>query len=203
MTAAVREASYGQRGLSVVDRLGVWLSRRAIARRLGRGRDLVVADLGCGYRATLLVGLRPLLCEGVGVDIKVADEVRGLAPLRFVEATLEEALPGLPGEHFDLVLFINALEHLSDPAAALGHVHRILKPGGRLFLNVPTWRGRKILEFSAFRLGLSAPDEVDDHRMYYDKRDLWPLLVQAGFRPSRLELRYHKLGLNLFAVARK
>lgn len=202
MTAA-RDASYGQRGLSLVDRLGVWLSRRAIARRLGPGRELVAADLGCGYRATLLVGLRSRLREGVGVDIRVAEEVRGLAPLRFVEATLEEAFPGLPGEHFDLVLLVNTLEHLAEPQAALGHVHRILKTGARLFLNVPTWRGRTFLELSAFRLGLSAPAEVDDHRMYYDKRDLWPMLVKAGFRPSGLDLRYHKLGLNLFAVARK
>jgi len=203
LTAPVRETSYGQRGLSLVDRLGVWLSRRAIARRLGPERELVAADLGCGYRATLLVGLRPRLREGVGVDIKVAEEVRGLAPLRFVEAALEEALPGLSGGHFDLVLFVNALEHLAEPQVALGHVHRILKPGGRLFLNVPTWRGKTFLELSAFHLGLSAPAEVDDHRMYYDKRDLWPLLVKAGFPPSRLQLRYHKLGLNLFAVARR
>ena len=34
--------------------------------------------------------------------------------------------------------------------------------------------------------------------MYYDKRDLWPMLVRAGFRPSQIRLRYHKFGLNLF-----
>lgn len=198
-----REVAYGQRGLSRVDRLGVWLSRRAIERRIGPARDLVAADLGCGYHATLLVGLRPLLREGVGIDVKIADEVRDFAPLRFVESPLERALPGLPDLHFDLVLFINTLEHLDEPQAALGHVHRMLKPGGRLFLNVPTWWGKTFLELSAFRLGLSAPCEVDDHRMYYDKRDLWPLLVRAGFRPRRLELRYHKLGLNLFAVAQR
>jgi len=45
--------------------------------------------------------------------------------------------------------------------------------------------------------------EMDDHKMYYDKRDLWPLLVRAGFRPSRLRLSYHKFGLNLFAIAGK
>ena len=29
------------------------------------------------------------------------------------------------------------------------------------------------------------------------------ILVQAGFMPSRIKLRYHKFGLNLFAVARR
>jgi hypothetical protein len=44
---------------------------------------------------------------------------------------------------------------------------------------------------------------MDEHKMYYDKRDLWPLLVKAGFLPSKISMRYHKFGLNLFAVAKK
>ena len=44
---------------------------------------------------------------------------------------------------------------------------------------------------------------MDDHKMYYDKRDLWPLLVRAGFKPSAIRLSYHKFGLNLFAAAGK
>ena len=41
---------------------------------------------------------------------------------------------------------------------------------------------------------------MEDHKMYFDKRDLWPLLVKAGFLPSRIKaLRYHKFGLNLFS----
>jgi hypothetical protein len=39
--------------------------------------------------------------------------------------------------------------------------------------------------------------------MYYNRRDLWPLLVRAGFKPSRIKLKYHKFGLNLFAVIQK
>jgi hypothetical protein len=39
--------------------------------------------------------------------------------------------------------------------------------------------------------------------MYYNKRDLWPLLVRAGFKPSCINLRYHKFRLNLFAVAKR
>jgi hypothetical protein len=70
-------------------------------------------------------------------------------------------------------------------------------------VNVPTWRGKYFLELTAFRLGLSPNGkiEMDDHKMYYDKRDLWSLLVKAGFAPGRIHLHYHKFGLNLFAVA--
>ena len=41
---------------------------------------------------------------------------------------------------------------------------------------------------------------MEDHKMYYDVRDLWPLLVQAGFTPSRIQCFSHKLGLNTFAA---
>jgi hypothetical protein len=68
---------------------------------------------------------------------------------------------------------------------------------------VPTWLGKRFLEFSAFRLGLSPKVEMDDHKMYYGERDLWPILVRAGFKPSQIQLGYHKFGLNLFAAARK
>ena len=69
-------------------------------------------------------------------------------------------------------------------------------------LGRPSWRGKKYLELSAFRLGLSPASEMDDHRMYYDVRDLWPMLVAAGFRPRHIRCFPHKFGLNTFAVCR-
>jgi SAM-dependent methyltransferase len=122
--------------------------------------------------------------------------------MHYLESTLEAALPLLADGAFDLIMMTSVLEHLWQPGEALIHCHRLLKSDGILFVNVPTWRGKFFLEFSAFRLGTSPALEMDDHKMYYDKRDLWPLLVQAGFKPSRIHLKYHKFGLNLFATVR-
>jgi SAM-dependent methyltransferase len=194
--------SYGQKELSFVDRLGVWLSQRAIARELPNRSDLEVLELGCGFRATHLVALGPRLKRGVGVDFQVAPELGSLQKFTFHEGTIEEMLLRLTAQTFDAVLLISVLEHLRDPLFVIEAVRGLLKPSGVLLVNVPTWRGKAFLEFSAFRLGLSPKVEMDDHKMYYDKRDLWPLLVRAGFKPSRIRLRYHKFGLNLFAVAR-
>ena len=41
-----------------------------------------------------------------------------------------------------------------------------------------------------------------DHKAYYDPRDLWPMLVRAGFKPSLIRCHRHKLGLNTSAVCR-
>ena len=38
--------------------------------------------------------------------------------------------------------------------------------------------------------------------MYYDVRDLWPLLVRPAFAPARSSCFPHKFGLNTFAVCK-
>ena len=195
--------SYGQKKLSFVDRLGVWLSQRAISRELPDRSDLEVLELGCGFRAAQLVALAPRLKRGVGVDFQLAPELARLEKFTFHEGTIEETLLTLTAQTFDAVLLISVLEHLRDPLFVIEAVRGLLSPAGALLINVPTWRGKAFLEFSAFHLGLSPKVEMDDHKMYYDKRDLWPLLVRAVFKPSLIKLRYHKFGLNLFAVARR
>jgi SAM-dependent methyltransferase len=195
--------SYGQKKLSFVDRMGVWLSQRAISREIPDRSDLEVLELGCGFRAAQLVALTPRLKRGTGVDFQLAPELARLPNFIFHEGTIEKTLPKLTGQTFDAVLLISVLEHLRDPLLVILAVRDLLKPSGVLLINVPTWRGKAFLEFSAFRLGLSPKVEMDDHKMYYDKRDLWPLLIRTGFKPSLIKLRYHKFGLNLFAVARR
>jgi hypothetical protein len=44
---------------------------------------------------------------------------------------------------------------------------------------------------------------MDDHKNYYDPRDLWPLLVRAGFKPSEIQCYRHKFGLNTWAQCRR
>ena len=202
MNTRTHEA-YGQRGLTFLDRAGVWLSQRAVSRHLPKRAGLEVLDLGCGFRAAQLLALRPRLQRGVGVDFRIAPELGTLPQFSFYEGTIEETLPKLPSMSFDAVMLISVLEHLRDPLFVIESARGLLKRSGLLLINVPTWRGKAFLEFSAFRLGMSPKIEMDDHKMYYDKRDLWPLLVRGGFKPSLIRLRYHKFGLNLFAVARR
>ena len=75
--------SYGQHGLTPVDRLGVWLSQRAIRRHLPSRNDLEVLELGCGYRATQLIALEPKLKRGIGVDFQIAPELQTLEKFTF------------------------------------------------------------------------------------------------------------------------
>ena len=200
---APREESYLQHGSSFVDRLRTRLVQREILKRLPQTSGLRVLDLGCGYHATYLKAIGKRLAEGVGVDFHVSEESRRHPRLSFVASSVEDALPELPSNAFDAVLFISVLEHVRNPAECLSHCHRVLKAGGRLLVNVPTWYAKPILELSAFKFGTSPACEMDDHKMYYSKRDLWPLLVRAGFRPSRIRMHYQKLCMILFSTSVK
>jgi len=200
---ARRERSFGQDGESLVDRLGVYFSSRAILAALGGRSGLRALDLGCGYNAKLLRSLAPRLAAGCGVDVAIAPALKSMPGLFFIEGCIEEALPAFASASQDVIFLISVLEHLWEPLAALQACRRILAADGLLLINVPTWLGKRFLEFSAFRLATSPAAEMDDHKMYYDQRDLWPLIVRAGFLPSCIQMQYHKLGLNLFAVCRK
>lgn len=195
--------SFGQHGLTPIDHLGLWLSQRAIRRELPNRNDLEVLELGCGYRATQLLALEPKLMRGIGVDFQIAPELQTLDKFTFYQGTIEETLPTFQSGSVDVIMLISVLEHLAGPELVVQSAQRLLRRSGLLLVNVPTWSGKRFLELSAFRLGFSSKVEIDDHKMYYGKRDLWPLLVRAGFKPSQIRLRYHKFGLNLFAVARK
>ena len=202
-TQTTRSETYGEKGASLVDRIRISLVGASIRRNIPKRNELVALDLGCGYHATYLRSLLPQLARGVGVDFHVSDECKGIRGLTFIEDSIESALPALPDGEFDVILFISVLEHLGDPLTALIDCYRVLRNDGVLLLNVPTWNAKPVLEFSAFRLGTSPACEMDEHKMYYSKRDLWPLLVRSGFRPSRIKLSYQKLGMILFGVAVK
>ena len=141
-----------------------------------------LVDIGCGTGANL-----PMLRQAVGPR----GTVFGLdfSPLALQWARSEGELDGgrihlsqgdalrlpLRDGCTDIVTMLDVLEHLSDDAAALGEVQRILKPGGALILSVP-----------AYQHLWSAHDEALHHFRRYEKSTLRRALKSAGFQVWRL-----------------
>ncbi|MGH9248663.1 MAG: class I SAM-dependent methyltransferase [Acidimicrobiales bacterium] len=199
-----RDTAFGQQGqLSAVDRFGVWLSSRRIRRHVTSFDGLRIVDIGCGYHAPFARSVLDKVEHAVLLDVALDRDLKRHPHVEVIEGPLPDTLAPLPAASADVVLCISVLEHLWEPQQALAEMHRIIQPGGVCLVNVPSWRGKRFLELSAFRLGLSPADEMNDHKAYYDPRDLWPLLVHAGFRPQDIRLSRHKFGLNTFAACRK
>jgi SAM-dependent methyltransferase len=200
MTA--RRAAYGQNSEpTLVDEFGIWLSGRSVHRHAELDGKRV-ADLGSGFQASLARKVLDEVASLTLVDLALADDLKADERVRAIEGPLPASLAELEDASLDVVLCLSVLEHLTEPQRMLDEIHRVLVPGGVALVNVPTWLGKRFLELSAFRFGLSPAEEMDDHKRYYDPRDLWPMLVDAGFKPSEIRIRRHKFRLNTFAVCR-
>jgi SAM-dependent methyltransferase len=202
LPAQVRDEAFGQAGdLTFVDRFGVWLSARLVEHHATLdGKD--VADFGCGYDASFARRILPRVNRMLLVDLQLADDLDRHHKVQARMGRIESVLPTIDSQSLDVVLCLSVLEHLSEPQQALAEFRRILAPGGVALLNVPSWFAKPWLELCAFRLGLGPALEMDDHKRYYDPRDLWPMLVRAGFRPSAISCRRRKFGMTTFAVCR-
>lgn len=198
-----RQSAFGQdRPPTPLDQLGARLSSRQVRRRAGSLAGKRLGDFGCGYEATIARSVLPQVRQAVLVDVALAPDLKSHPKVVAIEGLLPDATATVGSGSLDVVLCISVLEHLWAPLATLIELRRVLAPGGVCILNVPSWLGKWFLELSAFRLGLTTPQEIDDHKTYYDPRDLWPLLVRAGFVPHDIRCFRHKLGLNTFAVCR-
>lgn len=200
----LRQRSFGQgQSLTSVDRLGIWLSARQLRHAAGSFAGKRVADIGCGYQARFASSLLSEVQSLVVLDVALDAGLKSNPRITVIEGHLPSALRAIPDASLDVVICNSVLEHLERPLDTLKEFMRVLARGGRALINVPSWRGKPFLELSAFRLGMSPAEEMDDHKMYYDPRDLWPLLVEAGFRPHAIRCFRHKFGLNTFAECRK
>jgi len=186
---------------SFFDRIGTWLNRRKLLKHLSKSRGIVV-EIGCGIHAANLSEVASQFQLAIGIDFHLTN-FYSPNKLILVSGDAGSLVAGFPDSVFDTILLINVLEHVEQPGLLLSHIHRTLRPDGIVIINVPTWFGKILLEFLAFRLKKISSFSINDHKRYYSSDELWLQIRSAGFLPEDIFVQYHKLFLNSFAVARK
>jgi SAM-dependent methyltransferase len=95
-----------------------------------------ILEIGCG-RGLLLSALqqRGHRCVGIERSDLAANRAKEIPGLLIHTAPMAECR--LPEGSFDLVILWHVLEHLHDPAQTVALIHRLLRPGGQLILEVP------------------------------------------------------------------
>jgi SAM-dependent methyltransferase len=149
-----------------------FVGRRSMLERLLRRfakRGGVALDLGCGSGRNLQL-LAPYADRVFGLDRSLT--ALNLASSLGAPTTCADgqAVP-LVNSSVDLVSALDVLEHIDEDQRALEEMHRVLRPGGLLFLTVP-----------AYRFLWSEHDEALMHRRRYVASELHMKLTRAGFR---------------------
>lgn len=181
-----------------------WASRdkSALIRTLLRGtaeRPLRTLDCGCGNAYfTYQAYRRGSVCVGVTIhewELRHCEEMRDYLGIpadrmQFVVSKLADfaAEPARHGQ-FDQVLFLDAIEHIRDDAAALRQIHRLLADDGFVYITTPNrdWqpllRGARVTRF----------EDGWHVRNGYTFEQLETLLAENGFEPID-RLRFGTLG---------
>jgi SAM-dependent methyltransferase len=151
---------------AVEDRMWYFRALHAHVRRaldgMSRSGGMQVLDAGCGTGGLIRrMKMQRPSWQWSGVD---------LSPL-----ALELARQRGPGDaSFDAVVSADVLYHVDDDAAALREFFRVLRPGGRLVLNVP-----------AYRWLWSYHDVAVHSRRRYGRGEVVGKLRAAGFAVAR------------------
>ena len=143
-------------------------------RHLPAWREAAILDAGCGTGANLayLEGAGRRVGLDFSPDALAGCRTRGLVELVRGDAT---ALP-FANESFGAVLSMSVIYHewVRDPAAALREMHRVLRPGGLLLVDVP-----------AYESLFSAHDEAVMTARRFREPALRALVASAGFEVLR------------------
>ena len=115
-------------------------------------------------------------------------------------------------EYFDLVTLWDTLEHVNFPVETISAAARLLKPGGKLFLDTPS-RDSFFYKASEWSYNFSSgtkplllktlySNKPYRHKQIFTTKQLWALLESAGF--SGIERsKLHRSKNKLVIVARK
>ena len=149
------------------DRLRPWVGRRVLE-----------IGAGIGNMSTFLVDRDRVVLtdtERYYLD-RLRERFAGRPHVSVAELRLPDVSPALAAERLDTVVCLNVLEHIEDDRASLEAMHRLLQPGGRLVLLVPSLRAL-----------YGTLDEALGHFRRYVPAELSEKLRAAGFHLRHLE----------------
>lgn len=145
----------------------------------GAGR---VLDIGCGQGARIKP---PLVPFGIELSRELARQANAAMGPRggwCVHATALEGLGSFADEFFEGVVMRSYLEHEVAPQAVLAATHRVLRPGGKIYVKVPNFGSVNRKLIGKNWCGFRYPDHVN----YFTPTSLRRMAEACGYDMSVL-----------------
>ena len=150
-------------------------------------------DVGCHIGVMVeLAQERGWEAWGVEPSTWASEQARSRG-LHVITGTLDHA--DVPSDYFDVVTMWDVIEHLTDPAAELRNVLRVLKPGGIFAIHtidIESWFARLT--------GKRWPWLMEMHLYYFSPRTLTRMLEQMGYQVIHSSAQGRFLRLGYFAT---
>ena len=141
-------------------------------KNIKKGRIL---DVGCAYG--FMLQRFPDRYEKYGIDVSAhaITEAKKRNPRSIFKISGAENKLPFPNNFFDVIICNDVLEHLENPGVALKNIHRILKPGGILYVNTPNfnWLRKNLFAYA---------DKKEHHISLLSHQTLLSLLNRTGFK---------------------
>lgn len=138
---------------------------------------LDILDFGCG-RGVLLEGFK---AEGHNVlGIERSDSGFDCLP-EVSSESLQELIDS--GKQFDIIVIWHVLEHLDEPEKTLAEIHKLLKEGGKLYVEVPNFGSIQSQLFKSHWFHLDIPR----HLTHFTSASLENLMHRSGLQVTQLK----------------
>ena len=136
-----------------------------------------VLDIGCGRGANgvALTSFHPEL-EVHGIDL--IDDGSVPSFIAYKQVDLNKCVLPYPDGYFDAIVCTHVIEHLSSPMGLGSELNRILKPGGKIYVEAPNWTAMLVPSFGFKREQHDPFNFFDDptHLKPWTKHGLFELL---------------------------
>ncbi len=166
---------------SALNRFLMWMRLKILEKtgRLEAGSK--VLDVGAGFGAQLQYYMHQRDIQATAIDFDPIVTQNSLISDQADVRSGDLLDAGFEANSFDVVTLYQSLEHVYHPLATVREAYRILKPGGRLVVEVPDidapWRKLFKQNWSA----ILAPT----HLYHFSRDSLQRVVTTAGFEPMR------------------
>ena len=173
------------------DQVRPYLKDRLVELAAGHGPGRLL-DLGCGI-GLFVAFAQSQGWDAVGVEPSVwaAEEGRRRFGIAIHTGALEDA--PFPPESFDVVHANHVLEHVTDPVGTLRTAARLLRPGGRVVMEVPQELEVPLAEAIVGALRGERPEPMGPyHVFFFSRRGLRIAAERAGLDVERIQNLRHR-----------